>query len=60
LDQRSWKWQWNNSIWVIGGERLGFEHHGRKVVFGKGLNDEEARRLVPILKDALKFERRKA
>jgi hypothetical protein len=53
-DPASWKWQWNQSSWVIGGERLGFEYLGRKVVFGKGLTEEEARRLVPILKDALK------
>jgi len=57
IDRGSWKWQWNDSIWVVGGERLGFEHLGKKVVFGKGLTDDEARRLVPILKDALKRER---
>ncbi len=59
IDHSSWKWQWNESIWVIGGERLGFEHLGRKVVFGKGLNEDEARRLVPILKKALTHERKK-
>jgi hypothetical protein len=60
VDERSWKWQLNQSGWVIGGERLGFEHLGKKIVFGKGLSEEEARRLVPILKDALKHERKKA
>lgn len=58
VDESSWKWQWNRSVWVIGGERLGFDHLGRKVVFGKGLTDEEAARLVPLLKSALKYERR--
>lgn len=58
LDPTSWKWQWNQSIWVIGAEKLGFEYLGRKVVFGKGLSDEEARKLVSILKDALKQERK--
>jgi hypothetical protein len=60
IDRSSWKFQWNESDWVIGGERLGFEHLGKKVVFGKGLNEEEARRLVPILKDALRRERKPA
>lgn len=60
MDRSSWKWQWNDSIWVIGGERLGFEYLGRKVVFGKGLTDDEARRLVAILKDALRQQRDKA
>lgn len=59
VDESSWKWQWNRSVWVIGGERLGFEHLGRKVVFGKGLTDAEAARLVPLLKGALRAERRK-
>jgi len=58
LDRTAWKWQWNESLWVIGGERLGFEHLGRKVVFGKNLSEEEARKLVPLLKHALRFERK--
>ena len=57
VERGSWKWQWNESDWVIGGERLGFEHLGRKVVFGKGLTEEEARKLVPILKEALRHQR---
>lgn len=57
LDRTSWKTQWNDSVWVIGGERLGFEHMGRKVVLGKGLTDEESRRLATVLKDALRKER---
>lgn len=57
IDRTSWKWQWNDSVWVIGGERIGFEHLGRKVVLGKGLTDDEARRLVSVLKEALRKER---
>ncbi|MCW5897627.1 MAG: hypothetical protein KIT10_00010 [Flavobacteriales bacterium] len=60
IDRSSWKWQWNESPWVIGGERLGFEHLGKKVVFGKGLDDDEAKRLVLVLKDALKHQRKTA
>lgn len=59
IDSTSWKWQWDQSAWVIGGDRLGFEHLGKKIVFGKNLSDEEARRLVPILKDALRVERKR-
>lgn len=59
IEPSSWKHQWNNSIWVIGGERLGFEHLGKKVVFGKGLDENEARQLIPILKRALQEERKK-
>lgn len=59
IEPSSWKHQWNTSIWVIGGERLGFEHLGKKIVFGKGLSEDEARKLVPILRRALKEERKK-
>lgn len=59
VDPTSWKWQWDQSAWVVGGERLGFEHLGKKVVFGRNLSDEEARLLVPILKHALKDERKR-
>ena len=57
IDESSWKWQWDRSAWVIGGERLGFEHLGKKIIFGKNLTDDEARKLVPILKNALRKER---
>ncbi|HRD52444.1 MAG TPA: hypothetical protein PKY96_07325 [Flavobacteriales bacterium] len=54
IDRSSWKWQWNESVWNVGGERLGFAHQGTKVAFGKSLTDDEAKRLVPMLKDALR------
>jgi hypothetical protein len=57
IDRESWKWQWNDSVWVVGGERIGFEHLGRKVIMGKGLTDDEAKRLVAIVKTALRKER---
>ena len=58
IDERSWKWQLNESFWVIGGERLGFEHLGKKIAFGKGLTEEEARQLLKVLQHALKQERK--
>ncbi|MBV6405050.1 MAG: hypothetical protein IT228_01435 [Flavobacteriales bacterium] len=58
VDRRSWAWQLNGSFWVMGGERIGFEHHGRKVALGKGLTEQEAVRLVKVLKEALRQARR--
>jgi hypothetical protein len=54
IDLSSFKWQLNESPWVIGGERIGFEHLGKKVVIGKGLHNEEAKQLVLELKRAMK------
>lgn len=59
IDERSWKWQVNDSFWVKGGERIGFEHAGRKVVIGKGLTRTEAERLARLLDRALADQRRK-
>ncbi len=58
IDRSSLKYQLSDSFWTIGGERLGFENAGRKVIFGKGLNDDEARRVLRVLQDALKRSRK--
>lgn len=58
LDVTSLKYQLNDSFWTIGGDRLGFEHLGRKVIFGKGLSDAEAKRVVAVLQDELKKARK--
>ncbi len=58
VDESSWTWQLNDSFWVMGAERLGFEHMGRKVVFGKGLSRDEAQGLAPIIEGALRQARR--
>lgn len=60
IDRTSFKYQLNDSFWTIGGERLGFEHLGRKVIFGKGLNEAESKRVVSVLQDALKEARKRA
>jgi len=58
IDETSWKWQLNDSFWVMGGERIGFEHAGRKVVIGKGLTREEAGKLAPVVARALTAARK--
>lgn len=59
IKESSWKWQLNDSFWVMGGERLGFEHLGKKVVFGKGLTRQEAARIAQVLDRGLKQVRPK-
>ncbi len=60
FDETSIKWQLNDSPWVMGGERLGFEYLGKKVIFGKGITDEEARNVLSLLKQALTEERKRS
>lgn len=59
VDETSWKWQLNDSFWVKGGERLGFEYGGRKVVFGKSLTRAEAEKAARLLERAFAQYRRK-
>ncbi|MCB0790258.1 MAG: hypothetical protein H6595_03890 [Flavobacteriales bacterium] len=59
-NERSLKWQINESFWVIGGERLVFTDRGRKFGFGKGLNDKEVGALLPLLEHAMHRERGRA
>ncbi|MBS1581344.1 MAG: hypothetical protein JST66_04000 [Bacteroidetes bacterium] len=58
IDETSWKWQMVDSFWTRGGERLGFEHLGKKVAFGKGLTRQEAQRLAQVVDGQLKRARR--
>ena len=60
IDESSWKWQLNDSFWVMGAERIGFECAGKKVAIGKGLTREEAERLVRVMTKALTAARKKA
>lgn len=60
IDRASFKYQFNDSFWNIGGERLGFEHLGRKVIFGKGLDEAESKRVLFVLQEALKEARKKS
>lgn len=60
VDERSWKWQVNDSFWVKGAERLGFEYAGRKVVLGKGLTREEAARAARVLERGMAQQRKQA
>jgi hypothetical protein len=53
LDPTSWKFQLNESFWVMGGERLCFQHVGRQVIFGKGLDAGEASRVLALVKAEL-------
>ena len=58
MDETSWKWQMSDSFWTRGAERLGFEYHEKKVAFGRGLTEEEAREVVQLLAAELKRERK--
>lgn len=60
VEETSWKWQLNDSFWVMGGERVGFEHAGKKVVVGKGLTRQEAEGAAQVLERALKASRKQA
>jgi len=46
----------NESYWMIGNERIGFDYYGADIKFGIQLSTEEARELLNILKRKIKEE----
>ena len=54
IDESSWKWQMSNSIWQIGGERIGFEYLGKRIGIGKGLSKQDAQKVVRKVERALR------
>lgn len=44
----------DNSFWIIGGDRCGFSYSGRKIVFGKQLEQRDAEALIRITEQAMK------
>jgi hypothetical protein len=45
----------NNSYWVIGGEKLGFEYLGDEIKFGFQLKNEDAKALLKFIKSKTKI-----
>lgn len=58
IDETSWKWQMSDSFWTRGAERIGFEYSGKKVAIGRGVTQEEARKLVQVVGAELKRARK--
>ena len=54
VDIKSFQYQMENSFWVIGGDRLIFQHNDKPVVFGKRIEELEARKLIKLINDRLK------
>jgi hypothetical protein len=59
LNPRSLAYTYENGWWVLGGERFGFEYHGRFVKFGMQLTDAESAALYNALRQAMKGGSRK-
>ena len=47
-----------DSFWVIGGDRVYFDYFGKKVVFGKQLEELEVKKLLSLLNGQLKNSKR--
>lgn len=48
----------DDSFWVIGGDRVYFDYFGKKVVFGKQLEETEVKKLLSLLNGKLKNSKR--
>jgi hypothetical protein len=44
----------DDSFWIIGGERVGFSHSGKKVRIGKQLQIKDAELLIRVMESAMR------
>ena len=51
--ENSFKGELEDSFWVLGGERIGFEALGQKVKFGMQLSEDDARQLAGLVKNEI-------
>jgi hypothetical protein len=49
VKQTNLGFQYENSIWVVGGERLSFDNLGKPHRFGRKLNDQDAKLLFKYI-----------
>jgi len=56
VDIKSFQYQMENSFWVIGGDRLIFQHNNKSIVFGKRIEESEARKLIKLMNDRIKSQ----
>ena len=50
LEGKSFAKSYQNAFWTVGGEQIGFEYLGRKVVLGLRLNEKDAKTIVKMIK----------
>lgn len=51
----------DNSFWIIGGDKIGFNYNGRRFQLGKQLNDREVKSLGQILEKSIReFSKKEA
>ena len=53
-DKSSFSWAFGNSFWVVGGEMIGFDYMGQKIVIAKQIEDADAEQLSKLLKKYFK------
>ncbi len=49
LDGMSFAKLYQNAFWTVGGEQIGFEYLGKKIVLGLRLTDKDAKRIVKMI-----------
>lgn len=58
-DQKSFLQFMDQSFWIIGGEKLGFEYHSKKYRLGKQLSDKDATALARLMDKSIETFKRK-
>lgn len=57
LDNNSFGKIYGEAFWTVGGEKLGFEYIGNKVVFGMKVSDKDADKIAKLIGRQLKLKK---
>ena len=49
LSGKSFARSYQNAFWTVGGEQIGFEYLGKKVVIGLRLEEKDAKKVVKLI-----------
>ncbi len=60
LDKKSIAYTYENTWWVMGGERIGFDYQGRFVKFGMQLSPKETKQVFELLRRRLNSDLKKS
>jgi len=60
MSKQSFQYQIESSFWVIGGERIDFEHINRRYRFGRKIDDKHAKSIVQKMRKRIKEFKRKS
>ncbi|MEZ4722766.1 MAG: hypothetical protein R2813_12905 [Flavobacteriales bacterium] len=59
LDSKTFAKTYQDAFWTVGGEKIGFEYLGKKIIFGLRLSDKDSKEIIRRITKAMNEAKRK-